>query len=159
MPTRRIKPSRMVKSKMKLSSIRYTRKHTCCKNGSPNKHMLIKVFMEVLHMIKLYHWNTHSYSQHKATDELHERLSTNIDKFVEIMLGKQGSRIRHLGQHIHVFNSTNTQDFKNRIYGFREFMISMSDCFHKKRDTDLLNIRDEILADINQFLYLLTLNQ
>jgi hypothetical protein len=29
----------------------------------------------------------------------------------------------------------------------------------KERDSDLLNIRDEILADVNQFLYLLTLTK
>jgi DNA-binding ferritin-like protein len=136
-----------------------TRKRTCCKNGSPVKHVLIKVFMEMLHMIKLYHWNTHSYSQHKATDELHERLSANIDKFVEVFLGKNGSRLRHLDESVRLINSGNTSNFKNRMYEFREFMISMSDCFHKDRDSDLLSIRDDILADINQFLYLLTLNE
>jgi len=29
----------------------------------------------MLHTVKLYHWRTHSYSEHKATDNLHEALS------------------------------------------------------------------------------------
>ena len=31
--------------------------------------------------------------------------------------------------------------------------------FDSKRDSDLLNVRDEILGDINQFLYLLTFDK
>ncbi len=42
----------------------------------------------MLNTIKLYHWKTTSYSEHKATDELHERLSGHIDTFVEVLLGK-----------------------------------------------------------------------
>ena len=33
-------------------------------------------------MIKLFHWKTHSYSTHKATDELYSKLNDDIDKFV-----------------------------------------------------------------------------
>lgn len=128
-------------------------------NGTPDKRAIIGVFMETLHMIKLYHWNTRSYSQHKATDELHERLSGNMDKFVEVFLGKTGARLHHMDEKIRLLNLRNTRDLKERIYRFREFMIEMNDCLNKNRDTDLLNIRDEILADLNQFLYLLTLDK
>jgi hypothetical protein len=137
----------------------HTRRRTCGKNGIPDKRAIIGVFMEMLHMIKIYHWNTHSYSQHKATDELHERLSSNIDKFVEVFLGKTESRLRHLDEKIRLLNLRTTNDFKERIFRFREFLIEMTDCFHKNRDSDLLNIRDEILGDLNQFLYLLTLDK
>jgi hypothetical protein len=136
-----------------------TRKRTCCKNGIPSKRILIGVFMEMLHAIKLYHWNTHSYAEHKATDELHERLSSNIDKFVEVFLGKDASRLRHVDKKIRLLNSHNAHNFKQRIYEYREFMIGLSSCFHKTEDSDLLNIRDEILADLNQFLYLMTLDK
>jgi hypothetical protein len=36
-------------------------------------------FLEVLNMIKLYHWKTHSYATHKATDELSSKLHKNVD--------------------------------------------------------------------------------
>ena len=135
----------------------HTRKRACMQNGAISKRALIGVFMEMLHAIKIYHWNTHSYSQHKATDELHERLSANIDKFVEVFLGKDASRLRGLDEKIRLFNSRNVQDFKSRLYEYKAFIINMSDCLHKTHDSDLLNIRDEILSDINQFLYLMTL--
>jgi len=125
--------------------------------AKPNKETIIENFIEMLNTIKLYHWNTHSFSQHKATDELHERLSKNVDKFVEVLLGKRDSRIKHIQPKIPIVNNRTSKSFKHQIYQYREYLIGMNRCLDPKRDTDLLNIRDEILGDINQLLYLLSL--
>jgi hypothetical protein len=50
-------------------------------------------------------------------------------------------------------------NFKARVYEYREFLIGLNKTLDKDRDTDLLNVRDEILGDINQFLYLMTLTK
>jgi len=121
------------------------------------KTAIVENFIEMLNTIKLYHWNTHSFSQHKATDELHEHLSEHVDKFVEILLGKKESRIKHIQRKIPITNIQSKTAFKAKIYQYREYLIGMNKCLDPKRDTDLLNIRDEILGDINQLLYLLTL--
>jgi DNA-binding ferritin-like protein len=113
----------------------------------------------MLNNIKLYHWNTHSYAQHKATDELHERLSGHVDKFVEVLLGKDESRLRHLQSKLPLINNKGTHSFKDQVYQYREYLINMNKCLDTQRDSDLLSIRDDILGDINQFLYLLTLNK
>ena len=135
---------------------RSTKKLKPC--SKENKSIIVENFMEMLNTIKLYHWNTRSFSQHKATDELHERLSTNIDKFVEVLLGKKADRIKNINSKIPIINARTTHTFRDQIYQYREYLIGMDKCLDKTRDTDLLNIRDEILGDINQFLYLLTLN-
>ena len=122
-----------------------------------NKPIIIENFIEMLNTVKLYHWNTHSYAQHKATDELHGRLSGHIDKFVEVLLGKKEDRIKNLNDKIPLINTKHTSTFRDQIYQYREYLINMDKCFDTTRDTDLLNIRDEILGDINQFLYLLSL--
>ena len=44
----------------------------------------IHFFFTMREQIKLYHWQTHSYSRHKATDEVIENLDKNIDEFVEV---------------------------------------------------------------------------
>jgi DNA-binding ferritin-like protein len=111
----------------------------------------------MLNTIKLYHWNRKSFSQHKATDELHERLSTHIDKFVETLLGKKEDRIKNIHSKIPIINAKTKHTFREQIYQYREYLVNMDKCLDRTRDTDLLNIRDEILGDINQFLYLLTL--
>lgn len=123
------------------------------------KSAIVENFIEMLNTIKLYHWNTHSYAQHKATDELHEKLSDHVDKFVEILLGKDESRIDKLAERTTLVHSKHTGSFKHQIYHYREYLIEMNKCFDAKSDSDLLNVRDEILGDLNQFLYLMTLDK
>ncbi len=145
----------------KVTLSKYSKKNkTLSKPASNNtKSHIVKVFFELLNMVKLYHWKTYSYAQHKATDELHERLNENIDKFIEVLLGKDSSRIKMLDRRIDLLDPTDTTDFKERIYKHREFLANMDEIFDKKRDTDLLSIRDDVLVDINQFLYLMTFNK
>ena len=105
-------------------------------------------FLEVLNSIKLFHWNTPSYPSHKASDELHEKMSEHIDKFVEILLrDKQLSSFK-----VNMpMNNLNKQHFIRYLSKFDSFLISL------KLDNDLANIRDEMCADIHQFFYLLKL--
>jgi DNA-binding ferritin-like protein len=120
---------------------------------------IVKIFLELINMVKLYHWKTRSYAQHKATDELHASLNKHTDEFVEVLLGKDSSRIRMMSKKMKLIDCDNTRDFKERIFEFREFFINMDKYFDKKRDSDLLTIRDELLIDINQFLYLMTFDK
>jgi DNA-binding ferritin-like protein len=124
-----------------------------------NKSILINYLLELLMIIKVYHWNTHSYSTHKATDELYDRLNKNIDRFVEVMLGKKGQRLNMKGKVIIFTDPRNTEKIHNIINFYKDLLeLKIHNFINMKRDSDLLTIRDEILADLNQFLYLLTLN-
>jgi DNA-binding ferritin-like protein len=136
--------------------------HSCekrDKESSIKKSIIVENFIEMLNTVKLYHWNTHSFSQHKATDELYQRLNEHVDKFVEILLGKKEDRIKHINSKTRLVNIKTTAVFKDQIYQYREYLIQMDKCFDPQRDTDLLNVRDEILGDINQLLYLLTFDK
>ena len=129
------------------------------KNRTPNgsfKATIVETFLGILNTVKLYHWNTYSYAKHKATDELYSLLNEHVDKFVEIMMGKDEKRIPEFSKKI-----TNNPkiNFKSRIHEYRELLIGLNKTLDKDRDTDLLNVRDEILGDINQFLYLMTLTK
>lgn len=117
---------------------------------------ITKVFLEMLNTVKLYHWKTYSYSTHNATDELYKDLNKYIDEFVEVMLGKTDTRIPSFKCNIAVENSSSTEIFKKKVHKYRDFLTNMTSTFDKEKDSDLLNIRDEILGAINQFLYLLT---
>ena len=137
--------------------------NTTRKNGRPSiiqfqKEVTIK-FFEMLLLIKLFHWKTHSYATHKATDELYEKLNKNIDKFIETLLGKDESRIKLLKKRVDLLDTKNTNEFKSRIYEYREFLLDMNNIFNGKIDSDILSIRDEMLSDLNQFLYLLTFDK
>ncbi len=119
---------------------------------------IVQKFLEVLNMVKLYHWKTHSYAQHKATDELYERLNKHIDEFVEVLLGKDNKRVKMVEKTLRVLDNSSSHEFKTHIYEFREFLVGMDTHFNKK-DSGLLSIRDDLLVDINQFLYLMTFDK
>jgi DNA-binding ferritin-like protein len=143
------------KNRMKRRTIK-AQKYKINTPKNENKAHIARVFLEMLNNIKLYHWKTKSYAQHKATDELYDKLNGNIDEFVEVLLGKDESRIKLLKKRVDLLDTTNAQDFKTKIYKYRDYLIEMNEIFDAKKDTDLLSIRDEMLSNINQFLYLLT---
>jgi DNA-binding ferritin-like protein len=148
-------------NRKKTANSRKGKKAKTIKHRKPinKKAHIVKVFLELLNMVKLYHWKTHSFSQHKATDELYERLNEHIDKFVEVLLGKDQSRIHMIENRIDLLDVNKKSQFQERIFEYRTFLTELDIFFHKGRDTDLLNIRDEILADINQFLYLMSFDK
>lgn len=149
--------SRSIQTK-RVDSKKMANRKTARRSVLPRKTQIVRVLLEMVNVVKLYHWNTHSYAEHKATDELHERLGENIDKFVEVYLGKDGSRIQKWNQHMEIPQLANASTLKSRMFEFRDFLVKMNDVFDEKKDSDLLSIRDDILADVHQFLYLLTLH-
>lgn len=116
-------------------------------------------FLETLLMIKLYHWKTHRYSTHKATDELYASLNEHMDKFVEVLLGKTHSRL-DLMKHksIPLIDLNSPRELINEIKSFKSELenLDKNQFMNSMENTDLFNIRDEIVANLNQFLYLLT---
>jgi DNA-binding ferritin-like protein len=139
------------------------------KGGKSNSHSsntyshadLVTMFLQMLNTVKLYHWKTTSYAQHKATDELYSNLNTTIDKYVEIMLGKAcenkaKNRVNLTGtKSIPLHDYSDLSNFEREIEMYKEYLINLK-TDDLKKDTDLLNVRDEILGHLNQFTYLLT---
>ena len=129
------------------------------------KEQIVMKFLVVLNMTKLYHWKTFNYAAHKASDELHDVLSKNIDRFVEVMLGKLNGERVHLENVKSIplidFSSGNHFDdnIKSELNQFKSYLVELdNEPFLKSMsNSDLFTIRDEILASINQFLYLLSL--
>jgi hypothetical protein len=128
------------------------------------KEQLIVRFLVFLNMVKLYHWKTYNYASHKASDELYKSFNDNMDRFVEVLLGKlNGERID-----LTCVNRIPLIDFpiggyfdermKREIESFKEYLVNLErEPFMKTMsNADLWTIRDEILASLNQFLYLLT---
>lgn len=115
---------------------------------------IVSVFFNMRDQIKLYHWQTRSFAEHKATDDLVAALDTNIDKFVESYMGRYGRP--YIKKTLPVKNLTVT-GIRAFITRSDEWLASSLPRMLKKTDSDLLNIRDEILADLNQIKYLFTL--
>ena len=120
---------------------------------------VVKRFIELLNLVKLYHWKTKSYAKHQTTDELYEKLNEHTDRFVEVLIGKEEKRLKKMNTCIKIIQAENDESFKNKIYEFQHFLKHLDKLFHKKNDSDLLSIRDDLLIDINQFLYLMTFDE
>jgi len=125
----------------------------------PYEKTIVCRVLEILHAIKLFHWRTTSYAIHKATCELHSTLSGNIDSFVEIMIGKNGVRIdMSSSKTMDLFSCSTPEQLKETVQQFKTELIAMNSKMDVSINSDLLNIRDEMVGHVNQFLYLLTLS-
>ncbi len=119
-----------------------------------NDNCYTEYFLGLLGQIKLFHWSIMKYSVHIALDKLHSELSENIDKFVEIYIGKFNK------QPLNKFtiNMTATSDCDN-LYSYldinRENLKKIRTSLNKTNE--LQNIIDEMLGNIDQCIYLIRL--
>ena len=119
-------------------------------------------FFEMLLLIKLFHWKTYSYATHKATDDLYSKFNEHMDKFIEVLLGKTGMRIDLTSKkQISLYDLSNTTQLIEKVNSFKSYLVNLTNnkAINLMSNTDLLNIRDEMLGDMNQFLYLLSFNK
>lgn len=115
-------------------------------------------FFDLTNNIKLYHWTTSSFARHKGADSLFEELTALADKFMETYMGKYGRptmapRSTSLALK-HLNDKTVVEYLRQRHKVLREELSKSL----KEEDTDLINIRDEVLAKLSQTLYLFTLS-
>jgi len=118
----------------------------------------VQFFFTMREQIKLYHWQTKLYSRHKATDGVIESLDTSIDKYVEVYMGKYGRmKMTSSNSTVHVSNLSE-KSIVRFIHKCIDYLQTSLVKKLKENDSDLLNIRDEMLAELNQLLYLFTLH-
>jgi len=118
---------------------------------------IILFFIDMLTTVKLYHWKTFSYATHKATDELYEDLNKYVDEFVEVMLGyKGGVRASLPRSKVKVHDCKSLDEFKRKVEEYKRVLIGFTSQFDGNKNSDLLNIRDEILGTLNKAMYLLS---
>lgn len=119
---------------------------------------IIKTFFHMKLNLKLYHWQTTSYSRHIASDTLLTNLLLNIDRFVETYIGRyERPDFRQEDFQVTV-TEFNDKTIISLLNFYSNFLKNDLPKDLKNKDTDLLNIRDDMLADINKTLYLFTLN-
>ena len=95
---------------------------------------LITKFLTLHNQLKVYHWQTESYAQHQAFGGAYDAFTGYIDQFLEEFMGKNA-----------------------RIMAKGGFKVELPKQL-KPEDTNLLNIRDEMLGELQKLKYLLTLD-
>jgi hypothetical protein len=114
---------------------------------------IVHLMMTLRDQVKLYHWQTMNYPRHVATNDLVTKLDANIDQFVETYIGKYGRP--KLSGSLHLRNHSDKEAVK-LLQEAIDWLVTELPKKLKKTDTDLFNIRDTIVADLNQTLYLFT---
>jgi DNA-binding ferritin-like protein len=123
-----------------------------------------KVFSRVLQNMaqtKLLHWQSIRYGQHKALDELFSGIIELGDQLAETVMGKYGRPV--LGEEDLCLRMKNFEDAEKG--DLSEFMSHLYQCysvdcrtiFDQSKDSEIINILDEILSLVDQTQYLLSL--
>ena len=116
-------------------------------------HEIASKLIEIHNQVKFFHWQTTSYARHQAYGGVYDVLTGLIDNFVEVLMGKYG-RVPALPTKVYNRNEKESMTFIEETV---EYLLSLSNTLDGKTDTDLLNIRDEMIAEFNKLKYLLTL--
>jgi hypothetical protein len=114
---------------------------------------IVNFFFTLQMLNKLYHWNTTSYSRHKATDLFNEKFLELVDKFVEVFIGTYD--MKPMFNEIQINKDYLTDKGIVMLFIFTRKYLNTFDQYIQS--TDLLNIRDELLGEVNQALYLFNL--
>ena len=121
-----------------------------------NIHTNVNFFLTLQAQLKIMHWQTKGYARHKALDETLGELNELVDTFVEEAMGKYGRFILE--------NETKTIKVSNlnelEIKSFCNTSIEALNQYNGQFDdidTNLFNIRDEMVGLFNKLKYLLTL--
>lgn len=118
---------------------------------------IISPLLEMENQYRIFHWQTKSYAQHQAFGFIYDALSSKIDTFVEVYFGKYSRLLASEEFELELNNLKDVDPVKytDECIGY---LINEVPTYLSKEDTDLLNIRDDILADLNKLKYLLTLS-
>jgi len=124
------------------------------------KKPLMNFFFEMLINIKVAHLTTTSFAAHKATDKLYDDINELYDKFLEIYIGIYGRPLITEKQDItyNKMTGTGNERIVSCINHCINFLTNDIMDYISEKDTELLNIRDEMKGALNRTLYLLTLS-
>jgi len=116
----------------------------------------VNLFLGLQSQLKIFHWQTKGYARHNAFATIREDLDGLIDDFVEEAMGQYGRFV--LDDETNTIQLANLSDLKpiEMVNTICEALIQLTEQLDPK-DTNLLNIRDEMLGKIQKLKYLLTL--
>jgi len=108
--------------------------------------------------VKLFHWQTCSYAEHKTFDKFLNSFSGLSDDLMESVMGKYGRpqlTAEHSTLEMVNYDSQSILNFMDRLH--KCYSCEIKDLFDPSKDSELINILDEIVALIDKTKYLLTL--
>jgi hypothetical protein len=123
----------------------------------PKLVILLRRLLSIPPTLQLYHWQTRSHARHLASGSLYDALIEQIDEFMEVFMGRH-HRIRLPERCSLPLRSLDAKSAVSYLKDNIAFFSNLETFLPALRtDTDLLSIRDLIVAEMNKTLYLFTL--
>lgn len=116
-------------------------------------HEIASTLVAIQTQLRFFHWQTKSYARHQAYGGAYSAMDGLIDSFVEILMGKYG-RVPAIPFKLY---NRNEKDIMAFIDETISYLLGLNSKLNPEGDTDLLNIRDEMLSEFNKLRYLITL--
>jgi DNA-binding ferritin-like protein len=108
--------------------------------------------------LKLFHWQTHSFAEHKALDDAFEELIDLTDGLMESTMGKYGRPKLSSSTAMNLTNYSENSPCSGYLQEMRNcYSQEIRSMLSSEKDSELLNIVDEIVALFDKTIYLLTL--
>jgi len=117
----------------------------------------IKTILNFQNELRLHHWGTQSYAAHKALGKAYESIDALLDTFAETYMGALGKEELKQINDLHL-NGPYKTNASQVLSSFEEYLINELPKELDESQTELLNIRDEMLGVVQQTKYLLTLS-
>jgi DNA-binding ferritin-like protein len=116
----------------------------------------VNLFLGLHANLKIFHWQTKGFSRHEAFANIRSTIEDLMDEFVEQSMGQYGRFT--LDEETKNISLINLSDAKpsQMAETICEALVQLTDQIDPK-DTNLLNLRDEMLGAMQKLKYLLTL--
>lgn len=116
---------------------------------------IIGPLVQFQQQLRIFHWQTSEYSQHKAFGKAYENFDDLIDTFIETFMGRFGRAKPTITYSIELKSLTDNSVVTTVLSDFIAYLESMNNEIPDA--TDLLNIRDSMVGEVNHLKYLLSL--
>ena len=133
-----------------------------------NFNQIVRYSLEYLNQSRYYHWQTESYAHHEALGEFYNSFSESVDKMVEAMAGRTGTKISIDQGKVELVNRLGDNadmamielvDY-NGVPEVIESLEALRSAYEKFKETitdlgyiDIEDIIDDIVHSINELLF------
>lgn len=116
----------------------------------------VNFLLGLQNQMKICHWQTKGIARHEAFGNFYDDLTPLIDDFVEQSMGKYGRFTLEDETKTIQLSNLSEIDIKGLVNTTRLALVQLTEQLDPS-DTDLLNLRDEILGKVNKYAYLFTM--
>lgn len=124
------------------------------KNMVRNFNKMVEQIFKMIFVLKLAHWKIPEYSTHVILDDAIDKLLKHTDELAEIFQQRKNIYLSSANKiELQVYPPENRADLIKFLEITREFFVNVLPRFVSPIEPEILNIRDEIVADISTILY------